>query len=82
MGAAIAKDRAYARMFGVVAPRSLPTLSYFFFLSRDVTTMGASFNIPKPLSEELVSSFGMSKSSAAIVAQLFCPVAMQLFTTP
>lgn len=81
MGAGIAKDRAYARMFGTVAPRGLPTMSYFFFFSRDVVTMGASFNIPDPLAEEM-TSYGVPKSTADVAAQLFCPVAMQFVTTP
>lgn len=81
MGAGIAKDRAYARMFGTVAPRGLPTMSYFFFFSRDVVTMGASFNIPDPLAEEM-AKHGVPKATADVAAQLFCPVAMQFITTP
>lgn len=81
MGAGIAKDRAYARMFGTVAPRGLPATSYLFFFSRDVVTMGASFNIPEPLAEEM-AKHGVPKSTADVAAQLFCPVAMQFITTP
>lgn len=81
MGAGIAKDRAYARMFGTVAPRGLPAMSYFYFFSRDVVTMGASFNIPDPLAEEM-AKYGVPKSTADVAAQLFCPVAMQFVTTP
>lgn len=81
MGAGIAKDRAYARMFGTVAPRGLPATSYLFFFSRDVVTMGASFNIPEPLAEEM-AKYGVPKSTADVAAQLFCPVAMQFITTP
>lgn len=50
MGAGIAKDRAYARMFGTVAPRALPSVSYLYFFSRDLVTVGGSFNMPTPAS--------------------------------
>jgi hypothetical protein len=82
MGAGIAKDRAYARMFGTVAPRGLPMTSYLFFFSRDIVTMGASFNIPEPLAEEMHGRFGVKRGTADIAAQLFCPVVMQFVTTP
>ncbi len=81
MGAGIAKDRAYARMFGTVAPRGLPAMSYLCFFSRDVVTMGASFNIPEPLAEEMARR-GVPKATADVAAQLFCPVVMQFVTTP
>jgi hypothetical protein len=81
MGAGIAKDRAYARMFGTVAPRGLPALSYMFFFARDLTTIGASFNVPDPLSRHL-QEMGVSKTTADVSSQLLCPVAMQLVTTP
>lgn len=82
MGAGIAKDRAYARMFGTVAPRGLPATSYLFFFSRDLVTMGASFNIPEPLANEMHASLGIPQTTSDVAAQLFCPVAMQFVTTP
>jgi len=70
MGAGIAKDRTYARMFGTVTPRGLPASSYLFFFSRDLVTMGASFNIPEPLAEEMHTALGMPLEKAEIAAQV------------
>ena len=44
--------------------------------------MGASFNIPEPLAQEMHKSFGVPQTTADIAAQLFCPVVMQFVTTP
>jgi hypothetical protein len=70
MGAGIAKDRAYARMFGTVAPRGLPASSYLFFFSRDLVTMGASFNIPEPLAQEMHTTLGVPLGTADVAAQV------------
>lgn len=70
MGAGIAKDRAYARMFGTVAPRGLPASSYLFFFSRDLVTMGASFNVPEPLAHEMHTKLGVPAGAADVAAQV------------
>ena len=72
---------AYARLFGTVASRGLPLSSYLLFFSRDIVTVGASFNIPGPLSKEL-QALGVSKGTADVSCQLFSPVVMQFMTTP
>lgn len=46
----IAKDRAFARMFGAIKPAPVPALTYALWLTRDSIVMGAAFTLPPVLS--------------------------------
>jgi hypothetical protein len=47
--AAMAKDRAFARLFGAGPARSLPAASYALWVSRDVLSTAAIFSLPPML---------------------------------
>lgn len=78
----IAKDRAFARMFGVIAPAAFPLTSIGLFAVRDSLTVAASFNAPKSVAKSLNESTGMDSSRALTVAQLLCPALVQFISTP
>ncbi|KAG7397497.1 hypothetical protein PHYBOEH_000649 [Phytophthora boehmeriae] len=82
MSLCIAKDRAFARMFGVIAPAAFPLSSIGLFAVRDSLTVGASFNAPKVLSKKLQDDAQVEKSKANTIAQLVCPMAVQFISTP
>mmetsp|Transcript_5121 Transcript_5121/g.23573 ORF Transcript_5121/g.23573 Transcript_5121/m.23573 type:complete len:400 (+) Transcript_5121:170-1369(+) len=84
----IAKDAAFARMFGAPAAGAaagliVPFASYGLFATRDALTVGGAFFLPGALSNALVAS-GQSKdeSTASAVAQLVSPPLMQVVCTP
>lgn len=80
----MAKDRAFARMFSAVgaAPRSFPVTSLALFGLRDTSTVVASFNLPPLISPLLEAHFGVTPFVARTTAQLFTPLAMQIFSVP
>ncbi|KAE8906793.1 hypothetical protein PF005_g2354 [Phytophthora fragariae] len=82
MSLCIAKDRAFARMFGVIAPTAFPLASIGLFAVRDSMTCGASFNAPKVLAREIEGKGLMDKANASTFAQLVCPAAVQFLSTP
>lgn len=83
MTVCIFKDKAFARMFGNAASHSLPKLSYLLFALRDSMTVAASFNAPVYISSFLQNcSWTVSEKTSNTVAQLFCPAAIQVFSTP
>eukprot|EP01025_Chloroclados_australasicus_P044450 TRINITY_DN481_c0_g1_i4.p4 TRINITY_DN481_c0_g1~~TRINITY_DN481_c0_g1_i4.p4 ORF type:complete len:276 (-),score=35.56 TRINITY_DN481_c0_g1_i4:2190-3017(-) len=82
MTASIMKDKAYAQMFGTIAPKALPVSSYGCFLVRDSLTIGAAFTLPKKLATEMHEKWGWSYGTCYTIAQLTCPVAAQFLTTP
>ncbi|RLN46902.1 hypothetical protein BBJ29_002910 [Phytophthora kernoviae] len=82
MSLCIAKDRAFARMFGVIAPAAFPLSSIGLFAVRDSLTVGASFNAPKVLAKKLEDDAQVEKSKANTIAQLVCPMAVQFISTP
>ncbi|KAF1772497.1 hypothetical protein JG687_00007916 [Phytophthora cactorum] len=82
MSLCIAKDRAFARMFGVIAPAAFPLTSIGLFAVRDSMTCGASFNAPKVLAKKIEDKGLMEKSGANTFAQLVCPAAVQFLSTP
>ena len=84
----IAKDAAFARMFGAPAAGAaagliVPFASYGLFATRDALTVGGAFFLPGALPNALVAS-GQSKdeSTASAVAQLVSPPLMQVVCTP
>ncbi|RQM11951.1 hypothetical protein DD237_007204 [Peronospora effusa] len=82
MSLCIAKDRAFARMFGVIAPAAFPLASIGLFAVRDSMTCAASFNAPKVLAKKIEDNKLMDKSNAGTFAQLICPAAVQFISTP
>lgn len=82
MFAASAKDYAFARRFGVVAPRAAPLAMLLCFFARDGLSSAAFFTLPPRLSSELQARVGWSQSAADVTAQLVMPVAMQVPCSP
>ena len=78
----VAKDRAFSRLYGVVAPKAVPLPSLALFASRDSLSILASFNLPPTVSAKMQSSLGIEKHRADIVAQLTVPLAAQVISTP
>lgn len=77
------KDKVFASMFGVSANKSLPKLSYLLFAARDSLTIAASFTAPGYIANALQNnSIISSEKSANVIAQLLCPAAVQLASTP
>lgn len=78
----IAKDREFTRMFGTKAPTGLPWSTYGLFFVRDCITIFASFSLPPILAERLVQEYNIKNETAQTIAQLSCPVGVQVFSTP
>ncbi|CAG8617266.1 3769_t:CDS:2 [Acaulospora morrowiae] len=83
----IYKDRAFTRMFGMVAPKGLPLGTYGLFAARDSLTIAASFNLPDGVSARLRDSqflrdhgVPISYETSQNVAQILCPAIMQIFS--
>lgn len=57
-------------MFGTVKPQPVPASTYFLFTLRDSMTVGASFNLPDPVSAYLQERMGLSKRAADYTAQV------------
>ena len=84
MGAAVAKDRAFARLFGTSAPSRLPLTSWACWVARDLLTVGAAFSLPKPLAAKLAEGEQplLSERWAAVAAQLLPVMMVQVVSTP
>lgn len=57
-------------MFGTVKPKPVPASTYLLFTLRDSMTVGASFNLPDPVSTYLQERMGLSKRTADYTAQV------------
>jgi hypothetical protein len=79
MSVCVAKDRAFARMFGVIAPTKLPNISYALFASRDLMTILASFTLPQHVANIIPLQ---DPNNARNLAQLITPMTVQLVSTP
>jgi hypothetical protein len=77
----IAKDRAFAKLFGATLPVGVPTGSYLAWLSRDVISMGVVFTLP-PIVGKQVSGVVGSERAGTLAAQFGLPLVMQFVTTP
>ena len=73
---------AFARAFGVVAPKAMPFRSYAIFLTRDTMAMGFIFTLPPVLSPLIQEKAGLSKPTAEFASSFCTPVLSQVFTTP
>ena len=87
MSAGIAKDRAFARMYGVIKPKALPFTSYGIFFARDTLAMAFIFSLPPVIAPRIREAVAegqlpMSERQAALATQLATPVLSQIFTTP
>lgn len=84
MCAGVAKDAAFARMFGAggAKPPPVPPVTYILFAGRDVLTIAAGFTVPPILAQTLVKSGSLEEASAANASQLLSPVGMQCLLTP
>lgn len=82
MSLCIAKDRAFAQMFGVMAPSAFPIAAVGLFAVRDSLTVAASFNAPKVVAKKLERDAGVEPSRAKTTAQLLCPALVQFVSTP
>jgi len=83
MTASIAKDAAFARMFGNTAVGAkMPMASYALFATRDVLTIGGAFTLPKILANILVTTGTVGADHASETAQMISPIGMQIICTP
>lgn len=64
------QDREFTRMFGTLKPKPVSASTYVLFTIRDTMTVGASFNLPDPVSIYLQKRLGMSKKTADVTAQV------------
>lgn len=81
MTTVIAKDLAFARMFGVVKPHPVPLATIGLFAIRDGMTVVSCFHAPAHISEKL-RSYGVNENTTRAIAQIGAPVAVQIFSTP
>jgi hypothetical protein len=77
----IAKDRAFAKLFGASVPVGVPMGSYAAWLGRDVISMGVIFTLPPILGKKVAGVFG-SEKAGTLVAQFGLPLVLQTVTTP
>jgi hypothetical protein len=77
------KDSQYTKMFGTVAARPIPPVTYALFAVRDCLTIFASFNLPKILAPRMPMSEAAERYvSRASAAQFLAPATIQLLSTP
>jgi hypothetical protein len=81
-GGSLMKDRAYARMFGTVAKRSVPKITYGLWMTRDFLVVGSSFLLPDLCASHLHKNYGYDKDKTKQVAQVTIPIAMQFIAGP
>lgn len=80
--ACLAKDRAYAKLFGNPAATKVPKISYAAWLLRDFSVIGSSFILPDYVAPIVKDTFNLSDSAARHVAQVGTPMAAQLVAGP
>eukprot|EP00939_MAST-03C_sp_MAST-3C-sp1_P002735 g2735.t1 len=78
----VAQDRFYTRWFGTQRPKPLPIGSYASFAARDAMTVLASFSLPHIIADYCANGDDKVRDSVFVKAQVICPVAMQLLSTP
>jgi len=81
--ASLLKDAAFAQSFGDAGgSMAIPVVTYALWFFRDMCTILTSFNAPAKVARFLSRHRVLEPVLAASVAQVLCPVTMQLFTTP
>jgi len=78
----VAQDRFYTRWFGTQRPKPLPIGSYAAFATRDAMTVLASFSLPHVIADLYAAGDETVRDRVFVKAQIICPVAMQLLSTP
>lgn len=81
MSLVIAKDKAFAQMFGVTKTHTFPVTSMGLFAVRDALTVVSCFHAPKIIMEHLREQ-GMNEKLATGISQIGAPVAVQFASTP
>lgn len=77
----IAKDRAFAKIFGTAAPKAVPNAAYGAWLCRDVGSMGVFFTLPPIVGREISKHTG-SERGGYYAAQIGLPLVFQTIFTP
>jgi len=77
----IAKDRAFAKIFGSSASAVIPRGAYGAWLARDVGSMAVFFTLPPIVGREISKVTG-SERSGYYAAQMGLPLAFQTIFTP
>jgi len=79
----IAKDRAFAKLFGASAPDATKSMkmSYCAWLTRDLISMGVFFTLP-PIVGKQIANFTGSEQNGYYAAQIALPLLVQTITTP
>jgi len=78
----IAKDRAFAQLFGTAAPTNVPMGSYAAWLTRDLVSMGVFFTLPPIVGKQITKSFDVDEKQGYYIAQIGLPLVLQTVTTP
>jgi hypothetical protein len=78
----IAKDKAYAQHFGASTPKSFPIVSLGLFFLRDIITVASAFTFPPIIGKLIEKQTGYSERVSKTIAQLACPLLIQLVVTP
>lgn len=78
----IAKDRYFAKLFGIGAPKPMAYTSMACFGARNGMTILAAFSMPPHVSKIVQNDLGVSKRRADQLTQLIIPISMQVFNTP
>jgi hypothetical protein len=78
----VMKDRAFSRLYGVVAPKPVPLPSLALFASRDSLSILASFTLPTRIATALNVKHGVDVNHAYMLAQVTAPLAAQIVSTP
>jgi hypothetical protein len=77
----IAKDRAFAKLFGTSAPKAVPVGSYGAWLTRDLVSMAVFFTLP-PIVGKRMAEYTGDEKKAYYAAQIALPMLLQTVTTP
>ena len=82
-GLSIAKDAAFAKLFGAIKPAPVPMGSYGLWFTRDILSMAFIFTLP-PIVTPIItqkSEGWLSPAASGVLAQLTSPVVLQLPAT-
>jgi len=77
----IAKDRAFAKLFGSGGAKAVPLGSYGCWLTRDIVSMGVFFTLP-PIAAKYAAVVTGSEQSGYYASQFALPLLVQFITTP
>lgn len=77
----IAKDNAFAKIYGTGPAKAMPPAAYATWLVRDVGSMGVFFTLPPIVGREIAKSTG-NERAGYYVAQMGLPLIFQTIFTP